>query len=80
YANEFGGVETGKIMPSEAENATTTSKPCKPPTAAKLGMETPIAAAIGINKFAVAVFDIKLAINQHTMESATTTANGDSAS
>lgn len=80
YASEFGGVETGKIIPSDAENATTTSNPCNPPMAAKLGIDTPMAAAMGINRFAVAVLDMKFAINQHTMESATTTANGDNAS
>ena len=77
YASELGGVETGKIIPSDAEKATTTNKPCKPPIATRLGIEAPIAAAIGINKFAVAVFDIKFAISQHTIDRATTTANGD---
>ena len=80
YANELGGVDTGRIIPSDAEKATTTSSPCSPPIEAKLGIDTPIAAAIGMSKFAVAVLDIKFAINQHTIERDTTTANGESAS
>ena len=65
-------------MPSDAEKATTTSKPCNPPIVAKLSIEAPIAAAIGISKLAVAVFDMKFAINQHTIDSVMTTAAGDS--
>lgn len=76
----MGGVDTGRIIPSEAENATTTSKPCKPPTASKLLIEVPMAAAIGINKLAVAVLDIKFAMSQQTKESDTMMAKGDKAS
>ena len=80
YASEFGGVETGNIIPSDAEKATTTNNPCRPPTEAKLSIEAPIAAAIGISKFAVAVFDIKFAINQQTIDKVKMTAIGDKAS
>ena len=78
YARECGGVETGRIMPKDAEKATTTSSDCNPPMLASEGIDAPIAAAMGIKRLAVAVFDIKLAISQHTTDNVSTTAIGDS--
>ena len=63
-ASAFGGVLIGNAIAIDEAIVTESIIIIAPPNGAKLTIEVPSAAIIGSNKFAVAVCDIKFAINK----------------
>ena len=63
WANAFGGVLIGKAMAIDEAIVTAKINIIAPPNGAKLIIDVPSAAIIGSSRFAVAVCDIKFAIN-----------------
>lgn len=55
----------GSDMPSDAAKVTTRIRVTSPPSGTSEAIDAPSAAMIGINKLAVAVWDIKFAIIKH---------------